>query len=89
MPSTRRFHNRHALAYVYFENEPGRRAAGEPADQRRSAAHRRQHRQAAGFVAPAEVLNAAASVRKRAIQYYRAVRASPEDKRYDKVDYLA
>jgi hypothetical protein len=43
-------HNGHALAYVYFENEPGRRASAN-ADQRRGAPHRRQHRQAAGAIA--------------------------------------
>ena len=40
--------NGQPLAYVYFEEEPGRRAAAKPADPRRGAAHRRQHRQAAG-----------------------------------------
>ncbi len=42
-------HNGHALAYVYFELEPGRRtAANLLTDQGRSPAHRRQHRQTAG-----------------------------------------
>jgi hypothetical protein len=54
MPSVRRFHaeetdacftvrdaNGQALAYVYFEEEPGRRAAAHP---RRGPAHLRQHR---------------------------------------------
>ena len=41
--------NGQALAYVYFEEEPGRerRPSAHP---RRGAAHRRQHRQAAGAV---------------------------------------
>ena len=40
--------NGQALAYVYFEDEPGRRAGRQSADPRRGPAHRRQHRQAAG-----------------------------------------
>ena len=39
--------NGHALAYVYFEDEPGRRAAAQTDDPRRGPADRRQHRQAA------------------------------------------
>ena len=39
-----------SLAYVYFADEAGR-LGGAPAEQRRGAAHRRQHRQAAGAVA--------------------------------------
>jgi uncharacterized membrane protein len=35
-----------ALAYVYFEDEPGRRC--EAAGTRRGQAHRREYRQAAG-----------------------------------------
>jgi hypothetical protein len=42
--------NGQALAYVYFEDEAGR-LGGAPAEQRRGAAHRCQHRQAAGAVA--------------------------------------
>jgi hypothetical protein len=42
-----------ALAYVYFEDEPGRRAAAEAAHQGRSAAHGGKHRQAAAAVARA------------------------------------
>jgi hypothetical protein len=38
--------NGHALAYVYFEDEPGRRPA--LAHPRRGAAHCSEHRQAAG-----------------------------------------
>ena len=34
-----------ALAYVYFEEEPGRRSAAQSAHPRRGPAHRRQHRQ--------------------------------------------
>jgi hypothetical protein len=37
-----------ALAYVYFEDEAGRRAAAKLLTKGRSAAHRRQHRQAVG-----------------------------------------
>jgi hypothetical protein len=41
--------NGHALAYVYFEEEPG--AGGDETDDaRRGPAHRRQHCQAAGAV---------------------------------------
>jgi hypothetical protein len=43
-----RDHNGHALAYVYFRGGAGTASGGETADQRRSPAHRRQHRQAAG-----------------------------------------
>ena len=39
--------NGHALAYVYFEEESGRRAH-ETYDAGRGPAHRREHRQAAG-----------------------------------------
>jgi hypothetical protein len=39
--------NKQALTYVYFEEEPGRRAAAR-LHARRSAAHCAQHRQAAG-----------------------------------------
>jgi hypothetical protein len=38
----------HAPAYVYFEEEPGRRSAVQPPHPRRGPTHRRQHRQAAG-----------------------------------------
>jgi hypothetical protein len=41
-----RDHNGQALAYVYFEEEPGRRDA--LADPRRGAAHRGEHREVAG-----------------------------------------
>ena len=37
-----------ALAYVYFEEEPGRTSGGEATDPRRGAADRGQHRKAAG-----------------------------------------
>jgi hypothetical protein len=40
--------HRHALAYVYFEEESGRRAATRL--MTRDAARRRQHRQAAGLI---------------------------------------
>jgi hypothetical protein len=42
-------HNGHALAYVYFENEPGRRAAAKLLTK--DEAHRREHCQAAGLAA--------------------------------------
>ena len=45
--------NGQALAYAYFEDEPGRRAAAKTPHPRRGAAHRRQHRQAAGAAAQA------------------------------------
>jgi hypothetical protein len=35
--------NGQALAYVYYENEPGRRTAAKSADERRGAAHRREY----------------------------------------------
>ena len=38
-----RDHTGHALAYVYFEEEPGRRAATQTDDARRGAADCRQH----------------------------------------------
>jgi hypothetical protein len=38
------------LAYVYFEEEPGRRSAAKPADQRRGAADCGEYCQAAGTV---------------------------------------
>ena len=37
-----------ALAYVYFEEEPGRRSAAQVAHARRSSEDGRQHRQAVG-----------------------------------------
>jgi hypothetical protein len=40
--------NGQALAYVYCEDEPGRRAAAKTPHPRRGSAHRRQHREAAG-----------------------------------------
>jgi hypothetical protein len=43
--------NGQALAYVYFEGEPGRRAAAKLAHPRRGPAHRGEHRQAAGAAA--------------------------------------
>jgi hypothetical protein len=46
-----RDHNGQALAYVCFEDEPGRRSAGASHDPRRGAADSRQHRQAAGAAA--------------------------------------
>jgi hypothetical protein len=33
-------HEGKSLAYIYFEDEPGRRSGGAPADTRRGAAHR-------------------------------------------------
>jgi hypothetical protein len=48
--------NGHALAYVYFEDEPGRAIGGSPDDARRSTAHRGQHRQAAGAGAAAAII---------------------------------
>jgi hypothetical protein len=45
--------NGQALAFIYCEDEPGRRATAKLADPRRGAAHRRQHRQAAGAIARA------------------------------------
>jgi hypothetical protein len=38
--------NGQALAYVYFEDEPGGSLGGAPPHPRRGVAHRRQHRQA-------------------------------------------
>jgi hypothetical protein len=38
----------HALAYVYYGEEPGRRAAANLSDPRRSAADCGEYRQAAG-----------------------------------------
>jgi hypothetical protein len=43
-------HNGQALAYVYFEDEPGRRGAPSCSPATRPV-HRRQHRQAARFAA--------------------------------------
>ena len=40
--------NGQALSYVYYGNEPGRRAAANFTDARRSAKDRSQRRQAAG-----------------------------------------
>jgi hypothetical protein len=45
--------NGQPLAYVYFENEPGRRAAANLLDARRGPPDRGEHRQAAGAVASA------------------------------------
>jgi hypothetical protein len=42
--------NGQAIAYVYFESDPGRRSC-QFAHPRRSSAHRRQHRRAAGGAA--------------------------------------
>ena len=53
----RQDHNGHALAYIYFENQPGRRAAANLMTKRRSTAHRRQHRQAAGVDEATAVLD--------------------------------
>src|SRR6516165_7802078 len=44
------------VAYVYFEDEPGTTLGGASAHPRRGAAHRRQHRQAAGAVEQATIL---------------------------------
>jgi hypothetical protein len=38
---------RRALAYLYFEDEPGAASCGSPDYVRRGVAYRRQHRQAA------------------------------------------
>jgi hypothetical protein len=46
-----RDHNGQALAYVYFEEEPGRRSAAHLLTRDRGPAHRRQHSQAAGAAA--------------------------------------
>src|SRR5262249_33443582 len=43
-----RDHSGQALAYVYYENEPGRRSARQVAHQGRGAADRGEYRQAAG-----------------------------------------
>jgi hypothetical protein len=43
-----RDHDGKSLAYVYFENEPGRRSAAEDAHSRRGSAHRGEYCQAAG-----------------------------------------
>jgi len=48
-----RDHNGQALAYVYFEDEPGRRAAAKLLHPRRGPADRCEHRQATGAAAPA------------------------------------
>jgi hypothetical protein len=48
----------HALAYVYFEEEPGRRPAAH-LHPRRGPADRRQHRQAAGASAAAALFERA------------------------------
>ena len=40
-----------ALAYVYFEDEPGWRSAAKMLRRDEASAHRRQHRQAAGAIA--------------------------------------
>jgi hypothetical protein len=42
-----RDHSGYALAYVYFEEEPGRPLGGTPTDPRRGPADRCQYRQAA------------------------------------------
>jgi len=45
-----RDHNGQQLAYIYFEDEPGRRSAAKLAHPRRGTADHRQHRQAAGAI---------------------------------------
>jgi hypothetical protein len=52
--------NGYALAYVYFEDEPGR-ISGDSADARRGAAHRREHRQAARLAAVLNLSQGAAA----------------------------
>jgi hypothetical protein len=50
--------NGYALAYVYFEEEPGTAICDQSHDQGRSAAHCGQYCQAAGVGAAAAVLRA-------------------------------
>ena len=57
----------HALAHVYFEEDPGRRAAATPTDPRRGPAHRRQHRQA---VEPPRRITRQARRRKASATYW-------------------
>ena len=45
--------NGQALAFVYCEDEPGRRATAKLLTRDQGPAHRRQHRQAAGAAAQA------------------------------------
>ena len=49
--------NRQALAYVYCEEEPGRRAAAKLLTRERGPAHRRQYRQAAVLSKEGSALN--------------------------------
>ena len=56
-----------ALAYVYFEDEPGRRAAAKLLHPRRGPAHRREHRQAAANSENGPVYEAAKSTSERLV----------------------
>jgi hypothetical protein len=53
-----------ALAYFYFEDEPGRLSVAKIADPRRGAAHRGEHCQAAGATEEAQCLGLENSTRR-------------------------